>query len=175
MGIISAAISSVLFKYDGTITLGEVLTLGLALAGLIIALGQYNDTKKQNWFLNVIVLPQLEPIKEFYIKLLKDLDADKESLISCNTNGHQEKLLEIARKKNEYIRQINNFYDHLGYLVKSYNFELGQKVDNMATELQDDVVRIIDAICDGQDIKVRAAILQNENKLISTLTKEMTK
>ena len=45
----------------------------------------------------------------------------------------------------------------------------------MATELQDDVVRIIDAICDGQDIKVRAAILQNENKLISTLTKEMTK
>ena len=168
-----------------TISFGDVLTIFCTLLGLGIAIWQYRKSAKEarrqsqrnqreTWFLQVIVLPQLEKINEFYIKILEKLEEDKIKVQSLvEEKNHINYLNEMAGFQEHRKDEINTFFDHISALVKSYDKELGKKVDNVIMELEDIYVRILDNYGNGQDVRERETILDNKEKLISILNSGM--
>ena len=92
----------------------------------------------------------------------------------CNLR-HNEFTLEIAKLQEDSKDAINQFFDHISALVKSYNPELGQQVDDIVMELEDCYVNILDAYARKEEVRVREKILDNKQKLISVLNSGMSK
>lgn len=169
-------ISSLLSWIKMEMTLGELVTVIIAVVGLIIAICQYRAGKKQTWFLNVIVLPQLDPIKDFYLELIGNVKNDKDKIKTLGEQTtHNQYKVEIAKIKNQRKGEINNFFDHLSTLVSAYDANLAKQVTNETLDLQDTYVNIIDDICNGTEAKERERILKSKNILISILTKEIAR
>lgn len=173
-------------KWLSTISFGEVLTIVCTVVGFIIAIKQYktssNNSREQaqrnqreSWFLQVIVLPQLSDINKFYSDLLALAAKDKGIVESLCSLCHNEFTLEMAKLQEDSKDAINQFFDHISALVKSYNPELGQQVDDIVMELEDCYVNILNAYARKEEVRVREKILENKQKLISVLNSGMSK
>lgn len=173
-------------KWLSTISFGEVLTVVCTVVGFIIAIKQYKTSsdnsreqaqrnQRESWFLQVIVLPQLSDINKFYSDLLVLAAKDKGTVESLCSLCHNEFILEIAKLQEDSKDAINQFFDHISALVKSYNPELGQQVDDIVMELEDCYVNILNAYARKEEVRVREIILENKQKLISVLNSGMSK
>lgn len=173
--------------FSWSLSLGEALTIICAIISVWIAIKQFNKTmnetrklsvitQKETWFLNVIVLPQLEPINDFYKELLNDFEIKKRTIQDISQKlQHQQYLLELAIIKQGGTQSINNFFDQICALVKSYDIQLGATIEGVVMELEDLFVKIIDSYDSGTEINERALILDNKQKLINTLNKGIAK
>lgn len=173
-------------KWLSTISFGEVLTIVCTVVGFIIAIHQYKTSSKssreqaqrnqrESWFLQVIVLPQLNDINKFYSDLLVLASKDKGIVESLCNLCYNEFTLEIAKLQESSKDAINQFFDHISALVKSYNPELGQQVDNIVMELEDCYVNILNAYARKEEVRVREIFLENKQKLIAALNSGMSK
>lgn len=151
-----------------TISMGEVMTIVVAIAGIILAIYQYKKTQKENWFLYVIVLPQLDHINNSYKEIIQNTETDKAKDLPYET------YVNVAEIKTQRKKEINESFDQLTTLVFSYNQQLGESVQNVIMELEDIYVEIIDAYCNSEDVKARNLILFNKQKLISTLNRGLS-
>ena len=173
--------------FSWSLSLGEALTIICVIISVWIAIKQFNKsmnetrklsviTQKETWFLNVIVLPQLEPINDFYKELLNDFEIKKRTIQDISQKlQHQQYLLELAIIKQGGTQSINNFFDQICALVKSYDIQLGATIEGVVMELEDLFVKIIDSYDSGTEINERALILDNKQKLINTLNKGIAK
>ena len=161
--------------FSWQLSLGETLTIILAIVAAWIAIAQYKSSKKDTWFLNVIVLPQLPPIKDFYLDLLKNLPKDKDEIVTKRQASYDIFIDELAKKKKKRKDEINNFFDHIIALVRSYDKSLGDKVSDVVMKLEDEYVKILDCYKDNEEVNERERILANEQELLSTLNSSMTK
>ena len=155
--------------------MGETLTIILAIVAAWIAIAQYKSSKKDTWFLNVIVLPQLPPIKDFYLDLLKNLPKDKDEIVTKRQASYDIFIDELALLQQKRKDEINNFFDHIIALVRSYDKSLGDKVSDVVMKLEDEYVKILDCYKDNEEVNERERILANEQELLSTLNSSMTK
>lgn len=173
-------------KWFSTISCGEVLTAICTIAGFVIAIKQYKNSEKlsrqqsqrnqrETWFLHVIVLPQLSEINKFYMDLLKKSHEDKTNVESFCGLSHNDYILKMAELQESSKNIINQFFDHIAVLVKSYNQELGQQLEETIMELEDDYVNILNAYGRKKDVREREVILGNKQKLISLLNSGMSK
>lgn len=164
-----------------SITMGDLITL----IGICIAIWQFrkqmietrNTTTKNNklnWFLNVIVLPQLNPINDFYKELITIIIADK-SLLNEKRDECDETdfMVELAAVKQSRKTKINDFYDHFVSLIKSYNTEMARNVSAEIMELEDIVTALLDDSNSLNEEKIRRDILQNKQRIIGLLNQGM--
>lgn len=168
-----------------TITFGDALTILFTAIGLGVAIHQYRKSasaaqkqaqqnQRETWFLNVIVLPQLDKINNFYINLLENLETDKKNIESWGTGlKHNEYVNAMASIQENRKSKINDFFDHISALVKSYNRTLGMDVENTVMELEDIYVNLLEQYGNHIDVKERALVLGNKEKLISILNSGM--
>lgn len=168
-----------------TISFGDTLTILCTLIGLGIAILQYRHSSRESrvqsqrnqretWFLQVIVLPQLENINNFYINLLKSLDEDKMAIQKYGKEQcHQDYLNKMAEIQDSRKTEINNFFDHISALVKSYDKCLGGKVEEVVMELEDIYVRILEIYGNEGEAKEREEVLGNKEKLVAILNSGM--
>lgn len=156
------------------ISLGEAITILCTIIGFIVAIWQYKKNLKSTWFLNVIVLPQLQQINEFYLKIIKNLQADKESISEHKSDAHDQYVLFLASLKEQRKEEVNNFFDHIIVLVKSYDLELGKSLFNKVMELEDIYVTIIDEYSNETFTNERIRILDNKQQFISLLNSAMS-
>ena len=173
------------YSWFTTITFGDALTILFTAIGLGIAIYQYRKSslaareqaqqnQKETWFLNVIVLPQLDKINNFYICLLNNLETDKKDIESWGTQmRHDEYGNAMASIQENRKLEINRFFDHISALVKSYNRTLGKQVENTVMELEDIYVNILEQYGNHIEAKEREQILGNKEKLISILNSGM--
>lgn len=171
--------------FSWAITFGDILTI----IGFFIATWQFtkqmkearkvNDAaQRENWFLNVIVLPQLNPIQEFYkelIELVITQQTEIKDLYTSPTNTPEEFNVKVANIKNECKEKINTFYDHIVVLVKSYDKQLGSDTRNQIMELEDICTSLLDNFSIPDKEKIRRDILDNKQKIISVLNTGMKK
>lgn len=157
------------------ISLGEMLTIAIAIMGLIIAIQQYRSSKKETWFLQVIVLPQLELIKKFYLDLFPKLEKDKQQINEWALEAHKENAVKIASLKNQRKDDINDFFDHIVALVRSYDSGLGTKVNDVVMRLEDAYVLILDEYNNQQEVNERSLILENEQELLKELNSGLSR
>ena len=157
------------------LSLGELLTILVAIGAAWIAIVQYKSSKKDTWFLNVIVLPQLEPLKKYYLELLDNLKKDKNNINENRKSAHDAFIEYLAVLKQQRKDGINDNFDHIVALVRSYDKKIGDKVSTVVMDLEDDYVAILDKYSAGDEVKEREIILANEQKMLAVLNSAMNK
>ena len=157
------------------LSLGEILTIIVAVAGLCVAINQYLSGKKETWFLQVIVLPQLELIKNFYLDLFPKLKLDKEHINELASETHMNNTIKMASLKNCRKQEINDFFDHIIALVRSYDITLSWQLNEVVMRLEDDYVNILDAYNNQKEVKERQVILNNEQELLQVLNSGLSR
>lgn len=171
--------------FSWTITFGDILTI----VGFGLAIWQFrkqmkvsreaNDAaQRETWFLNVIVLPQLNPINEFYkalIQLVIEQQGKIKDLYISSANTPKEFNVKLANIKNECKEKINTFYDHIIVLVKSYDMQLGLSISDEIMNLEDICTSLLDDFSIPAKEKIRRNILNNKQKIISLLNTGMRK
>lgn len=162
------------------LSFNEVITIFLSVAGIGIAIYQFIRQMKKNrdeqilanrknWYLTVIVVPQLESINQFYHSLIDKLISDIQSLNNSNPNG----LVELSQMQADGKDEINAFFDHLQSLVKSYDIDLSQRLSEIVLDLEDCVTIILSDcyfnINSFSPTEIRRKLLLNKKNIIALL------
>ena len=159
------------FNLKEAVSFGDLLTM----VGFFIAIWQFvkqmkisrnssNTAQKQQWFLNVIIIPNIGPVNQFYVDLISKI---KDYDIIDPAISDEERMLIIANRKNEIIYYINMYFDHLIALVKAYNISYICDLKNNVLDLEDSCTTIIDN--NSTETISRRIILDNKQKFISLL------
>ncbi|WP_277122579.1 hypothetical protein [Bacteroides ndongoniae] len=123
----------------------------------------------KNWYLTVIVIPQLESINSFYSKLIDNLIENVDEL---NRIGEKD-LAVLSQMQADRKDDINAFFDHLQSLIKSFDIELSKKLSHKIMDLEDCVTIILsDIYFDINSLsstQIRRELLLNKKDIISLL------
>ena len=170
---------------DCGIRWADVISWFLTVVGFGVAIWQFSsqmkkdrdNRKKENkttWFLNVIVLPHLDRLHEFYEKLIISISCKKETLNSKKDSMADDELIEQrAKLQNEIKKEISVFFDFLNPLVCSYSKDLGKDLLEVKNNLQDDLTKYLEQE-DSQLNTVSIKISENKQKLLQILNKELS-
>lgn len=163
-----------------------VIGLGLTIISLIVALWQFRkqmiysreaaiESQKENWYLNIIVMPQLPEINKFYNSFIEEINNSRIELDSENeTLSKKDWTLKLAQKKNNTKAIINETLDHLVCLVRSYNTSLASKVSDEVMKLEDISTYILDDYDTIDKNIIRKMILENKQNLLNILNSGLT-
>lgn len=165
-----------------SLTLYELLTISLSIIGVVVAIYQFKRQMKKNreqsmqaneknWYISVIVLPQIGAINEFYRNLINDIISDK-NLLQPSSKKY---FIELSEKQAIRKEQINAFFDHIQSLIRSFDSKLSQKIASQVEELENVVTIILDeSFKDNSCInnEVRRRLLLTKKNIISILYKK---
>lgn len=162
------------------LSFNEIITLFLAIIGVIVAIYQFRKqmiknreeqrtANRENWFLSVIVLPQIDGINSFYKELIDDIFNDASELkLVANVD-----FTLLSEKQAVRKEQINAFFDHLQSLIRSYDFSLARKIANEVENLEDEVTLILSdyffSINFDSNNEIRRRLLLNKKDIITLL------
>lgn len=190
---IVAPVNDVLIQQEPSywhLTFNELLTLFVAIIGLIVAISglvvairqfrkqmdknreEQKQSNETNWYLTIIVQPQIEAINEFYKQLIDDLLLDIQ--ISPDTITYKD----LAEKQAIRKEQINAFFDHLQALVASFDIVVSLKIADIVMNLEDKVVKLLmkhqfGAVDSSDFSSIRRYLLLNKKDIITTLYKRV--
>lgn len=173
-----------------SLSLNDFLTLLLSCAGFIIVLCQFrhemhlnriqsqeaiNNEKKvkqREWYLSVIVQPQIDSINEFYKELIEKVSNDIENIRDNIYLSDMDVLVfqsEIIADSQEYIY---SFFDHLETLVQPFDEKLSMSIVDEAMDLEDRTSKLIEYYLKNKDESlgdIRRLLLLNKVNVISLL------
>ena len=164
-------------------TVGDVLTF----LGIAIAIYEYwrnskesreqaLSSQKETWFLNVIVLPQLDSINKFYQDLIIGIVDDKGIVEGFRKEDFDQCLVDVAGLMKQRKDEINGFFDHIVALVMSYDENLGRDINDIVMALEDIYVKAIDGYVKDENVdNIRAQFLQHKQQLIAKLNTGLKK
>lgn len=167
------------FHVEKSISIGDIL----AFCSIMIAIYQFSkqmtasrkeheQSQKEDWFLNVIVLPELNSIKVFYDSLITDITRRKNILLSLRqTNGYS---VMLSRNQTEIIDKISKYFIKLINLVRSYNTKLSDTLDNHVDKLQDICTDLLSNDNDYSSTEIRRLIMDHEGILMRLLNKGLS-
>lgn len=176
--------------FFGSIVLEYKISVGDIIALLAFAFAIYQFRKqlaiaredrelhqREEWFLQVIVLPHLENIDEFYSNLITEVGRACDGL--KNNNATLLRPEDIVVHKANVIRDnqlmINKFFDELEPLVRAYDNNLGQSVADLTLELHDECSEILDDYNNNDRVdNIRSVLLHHKQRLLSLLGRAMS-
>lgn len=162
------------------LSFNEIVTLSLAITSVIVAIRQFKKqmkknreeqriANKENWFLSVIVLPQIEEINYFYKKLIDDIFDD---ILELQPVANVDMAM-LSEKQAVRKEQINAFFDHLQSLIHSFDLPLSRKIAIEVEKLEDEVTIILSDyffnISSPSNDEVRRRLLLNKKDVITLL------
>ncbi|MDX2361227.1 MAG: hypothetical protein QNK23_10500 [Crocinitomicaceae bacterium] len=114
------------------------LALGTFIIERFISRNQEKKNNRINWFLSIIVQPQLEEINTVYQDLLDKLKKDITELNTTRLTGDKRQLYEALRVKNFYIKSNHqvNFVPFIS-MIESYDVKLSIVVKDILREIDD--------------------------------------
>ena len=162
------------------LSFNEVITILLSVAGIGLAIYQFIlqmkknreeqiSANRKNWYLTVIVVPQLDSINQFYHALIDKLIDDIQSLNGSTPND----LVKLSQMQADEKDEINAFFDHLQSLVKSYDIDLSIRMSEIVLDLEDCVTIILSDcffdIISFSPTEIRRKLLLNKKDIIALL------
>ena len=172
------------------IQIGSQISIGdlIALSGFAFAIYQFKKQMKMaredkekaqrtEWFLNVIVLPHLRGLHNFYYDLIDEIKSSCDALnrIDRANLGEEAFAVELAERKNLASKLITSYFDELEPLVRSYDNILGNQIAEAAMSLQDICSKTVSHYNqheDGGDIKIE--LLAHKQRVLSILGNVMS-
>ena len=118
---------------------------------------------EKNWYISVIVIPQMDKINTLFHKLIK---AVKEGCASIEATPND--IVLVATKQKECKSLIASYLEHIIQLVSSYDGFTGSKISEIEMELQDEATKMIETR-DLQGSEIRSRVLAYNGRLIATL------
>ena len=128
-------------------------------------------TIKENWYLTIILQPNMEKLDKYYT----DEAAQLETQINKLRGRHGKETTEKA-KSNKILRDLkNDFFNHFILMVQGYDVKIAQTAENILNELTD-----LNSECIDQYKRVNIAdskrkVFENKAKLINALYKGISK
>lgn len=156
-----------------------VATATLIVTLIIFIYQNYKSVKekklaiRQNWFMTVIVQPNLNNINNFYENTVLKLN---EHLCSIRRSHNTSTITVKKAKANRSIKNIkNDFFDDFVTIIQSYDKELATNTEKLLNNLQDLCSESIDNYSTIEDRFIRKKIFENRASLISLLYEGINK
>lgn len=166
------------FSYG--VSIGDILTvLGFAVT-LFIFYRQLKESRKEgkanlrsNWFLEVIVQPNMAAINELYVEIVEKTNQNRAALRRRYENSDSAKdiNLDLAKKQREAKNYIKDFFDHFRTLLMASEPVIAGQTDAIVDELVDIVTKHMDDFESGDTESCKRKVLSNKVKLIAVLYK----
>lgn len=170
-------------KEEGNIFFGTDLFANLVSAGaliitLVIFIIQSKQARKEqkrtineNWYLTIILQPNMEELDKFYKEEANQLEA----LINKLKSRHGKETTEKA-KANKILRELkNDFFNHFILMVQGYDVNIAQEAENILSELTDLNSNCIDHYSRVNIVDSKRKVFENKAKLINALYKGISK
>lgn len=158
------------FQFDSNIM--DVVNIIVAIAGFGFAIYQFicqnkenrkqiEDQNNKNWYLSVLVIPQIERINVFFdksVEIIKDLKVKIE----------EHDLLACTRAQRENNERVEAFFSPLEASMSSFDDSIQKAISELELGLQDEMTKMIgDNSLDNSEIERRVMVFKG--KLIDTL------
>jgi len=131
---------------------------------------------KYDWFLNIIVQPNLDDIDSFYVKTDKKLRRACKDLQERNSYLQDEDYIVEARKYcNKFKKDRRRFFNNFVSMIGSFDKEMALQVDEIINKLDDCFVSAIDyANADVDNDGMIDEVFRNKAELYQTLFKNVS-
>ena len=133
---------------------------------------EHLQAQKENWYLSIIVLPELNSIKEFYDDLVKDIISRQNSLMTSRCKEGYDVM--VSQNQAVVIENISIYFIKLINLVRSYNMKLGDILDDHIDKLQDICTNLLSNDLKDPSADIRKLIMNHESSLIALLNKGLS-
>lgn len=147
-----------------------IATIGLILTLLLFMFQNWRDriakkkAMKENWYLSIIVQPNLENINSFY-RTIEDKLASNVRTLKATTNPNS-----IIKKKIASNRDIQNekknFFNNFVTIVQAYDNNLANQIDEYLNNLDDYCTEVIDSFSTCQ--------IENSKRRVHEFKAELT-
>lgn len=121
------------------------------------------EQNEKNWYISVIVIPQLSSINSMFESLIENVDQSYKQL------KFKPDLIDQAARQSESKEIISSSLSHVQQMVSSYDREGGLKISEIIDEIQDCVTKIIGSAHGISKNEIREQLLNYNGKLISAL------
>lgn len=163
------------FSTDLFANLVSAIALIITLVIFIIQTRQSRKEQKrtinENWYLTIILQPNMEELDQFYKEEAKQLEA----LINKLKARHGKETTEKA-KANKILRELkNDFFNHFILMVQGYDVNIAQEAENILSELTDLNSNCIDQYNRVNIVDGKRRVFENKAKLINALYKGISK
>lgn len=136
-----------------------------------------SQSDKYNWFLNIIVQPNLHTVEKNYSQISEMLLEAIEDLRRKSEAISFKDYLILQRKKiNEFRRIRKTYFNNFSSLVRSYDPKLANKVDKNVNKLDDIYTETLDKIKEEKELdtlEITAEIFKNQSDLYAILFSEI--
>lgn len=158
---------------------GNLISTLAIVVTLVIFIKQYRSDVKdrrrnanQNWYMNVIIQPNLTEIDDYYETLMRLFMKHLRFL----KNKHHENQTLAKAKAVKHLKSVSkDFIDYFVTILQSYDVSLADKVEGILNDMQDKLSDWVDdySCIDLDDCK--RGIYENKSDLINALYGCITK
>ena len=168
------------FWFSYTVSIGDILTVLGFVVTLYIFYGQLKESRKEgkanlrsNWFLEVIVQPNMVTINDLYINIVEKTDQNRAALQKRYESSDSAKHinLDLAKKQRETKDYIKGFFEHFRTLLNASEPVIANQTDSIVDELVDIVTKHMDNYESDDTESCKRKVLANKEKLITALYK----
>lgn len=163
--------NSVWDKLLPTIIASSILILIFILGRLLDLLIDRQKDKK-NWYLTIIIQPNISKLYSFYKKVLTSTKSSINRLQKVVTDDEQ-RLVEVASDISKFQKLKREFEFEFISLVNSNYPETAEGLTNILQELEDYCTTYIDSFESPQEIIFERTIEESKSKLIQELFKPL--
>ena len=161
-------------NFFGTDLFANLVSAGALLITLIIFIFQTRQARKEqrrtineNWYLSIILHPNMDELDKFYKEEAKQL----ETQINKLKGRHGKEITEKA-KSIKLLRDLkNDFFNHFILMVQGYDVNIAQNAENILNELTDLNSECIDHYNRVNIADSKRLVFENKAKLINALYK----
>lgn len=161
------------------ITIGDCLTVISMLVSFGVFCWQlwksridHREDTRSRWFLDVVVMPNLDNISRLYEEATEKADEFVVYLNEMfnNNNGVKDINRELARKQRELKDLIKTTYDHFQAVVGATEVEVSKKLDKKVDELVDLLTEYLDGYESYESgTSIKEQLLNNHQEVLAVL------
>ena len=165
-------------NFFGTDLFANLVSAGALLITLIIFIIQTWQARKEqrrtineNWYLSIILQPNMDELDEFYKEEAQQLDTQINKL-----KGRHGKETTEKAKSIKLLRDLkNDFFNHFILMVQGYDVNIAQNAEDILNELTDLNTDCIDHFNKVNIADSKRLVFENKAKLINALYKGISK
>tara|TARA_R110002051_G_scaffold69946_2_gene125796 strand:+ start:7191 stop:7766 length:576 start_codon:yes stop_codon:yes gene_type:complete len=94
---------------------------------------------KKDWFLNIVLSPQLEQLNEFYDQVLNNLEESINRLVDNQIEGASDTLMLINKRIEiaKFKKFRKDYFNNFSASIRSFDGDLANKFDEIINEVDD--------------------------------------
>ena len=165
-------------NFFGTDLFANLVSAGALIITLIIFIIQTRQARKEqrrtineNWYLTIILQPNMDELDEFYKNEANQL----ETLINKLKARHGKETTEKAKSIKSLRDLKNEFFNHFILMVQGYDVHIAQEAENVLNDLADLNSEWIDHYSKVNIADSKRLVFENKAKLINALYKGISK